>query len=94
MHGDKIGRTIGFPTANLNVDDERKLLPAAGVYAVKVFLLGKEYTGISTFTPGSEIPQLPAKNHPQQADTANNNLFFISLFVKLNPYCLLRVYMP
>lgn len=46
VHGDKIGRTIGFPTANLNVDDERKLLPAAGVYAVKVFLQGKEYTGM------------------------------------------------
>lgn len=46
VHGDKIGRTIGFPTANLRVDDERKLLPAAGVYAVKVTLQGKEYIGM------------------------------------------------
>lgn len=46
VHGDKIGRTIGFPTANLNVDDERKLLPAAGVYAVKVSSQGKEYEGM------------------------------------------------
>lgn len=46
VHGDKIGRTIGFPTANLNVDDERKLLPAAGVYAVKVSLQDKEYGGM------------------------------------------------
>ncbi len=46
VHGDKIGRTIGFPTANLKVDDERKLLPAAGVYAVKVSSQGKEYEGM------------------------------------------------
>lgn len=32
--GNKIGRTLGFPTANLLVDHERKLLPAMGVYAV------------------------------------------------------------
>ena len=46
VHGDKIGRTIGFPTANLKGDDERKLLPAAGVYAVKVSSQGKEYEGM------------------------------------------------
>lgn len=37
-HGDKRGRTIGFPTANLNPDDPAKLLPADGVYAVRVSL--------------------------------------------------------
>lgn len=46
VHGDKIGRDIGFPTANLSVDDERKLLPAVGVYAVKVAREGKEYRGM------------------------------------------------
>lgn len=46
VHGDKIGRAIGFPTANLQVDDERKLLPAAGVYAVKIALRDKEYAGM------------------------------------------------
>lgn len=34
--GDKIGRTIGFPTANVRLEGERKQLPAAGVYAVRV----------------------------------------------------------
>ena len=37
-HGDKRGRTIGFPTANLKPDDPAKLLPADGVYAVRVSL--------------------------------------------------------
>lgn len=38
--GDGRGRTLGFPTANLAVQPE-KLIPATGVYAVKVFLKGQ-----------------------------------------------------
>ena len=34
MHGRKLGRTIGYPTANLVVDEPLKLVPARGVYAV------------------------------------------------------------
>ncbi|MEO6453291.1 MAG: bifunctional riboflavin kinase/FAD synthetase [Ginsengibacter sp.] len=34
--GDKIGRTIGYPTANLKLTDENKLIPCDGVYAVEV----------------------------------------------------------
>lgn len=36
IDGKKIGRTIGFPTANLTVENEHKLIPANGVYAVNV----------------------------------------------------------
>lgn len=36
IHGDKRGRTIGFPTANLSLTDLRKVVPKNGVYAVKV----------------------------------------------------------
>jgi len=34
VEGNKIGRTIGYPTANLLVADENKLIPGNGVYAV------------------------------------------------------------
>jgi len=37
--GDKRGRTIGFPTANLNLA-ERRQLPAGGVYVARVTVLG------------------------------------------------------
>lgn len=33
VHGDGIGQKIGFPTANLELDDKSKMLPADGVYA-------------------------------------------------------------
>ncbi len=36
VHGDKRGRQIGFPTANLEIADREKLIPSNGVYAVKL----------------------------------------------------------
>lgn len=36
VKGRQLGRTIGFPTANMQVDDANKLIPANGVYAVEV----------------------------------------------------------
>lgn len=46
VSGYKVGRTIGFPTANIEVDSPYKLLPKVGVYAVWVELLGKLYKGM------------------------------------------------
>ncbi|RGN42112.1 MULTISPECIES: bifunctional riboflavin kinase/FAD synthetase [unclassified Bacteroides] len=46
VDGYKVGRTIGFPTANLKVEDQDKLVPADGVYAVKVTVTGQEYMGM------------------------------------------------
>lgn len=44
--GYQVGRKIGFPTANLSVDDPDKLVPADGVYAVWVNFDGKTYMGM------------------------------------------------
>lgn len=46
ISGDKIGRTLGFPTANIAVLDETKLIPAHGVYAVKVLVNSMVYGGM------------------------------------------------
>jgi riboflavin kinase / FMN adenylyltransferase len=35
IEGNKLGRTIGYPTANLKIQDEEKLIPGNGVYAVE-----------------------------------------------------------
>ena len=36
VRGNQLGRTIGYPTANLHINDEEKLIPSNGVYAVKI----------------------------------------------------------
>lgn len=46
VKGHQIGRTIGFPTANIAIDDPNKILPNSGVYAVWVDLKGKRYKGM------------------------------------------------
>jgi riboflavin kinase / FMN adenylyltransferase len=40
IHGDKLGRTLGYPTANLEYTDEEKIRLAHGVYAVQVSVQG------------------------------------------------------
>lgn len=42
VHGNKIGRTIGFPTANLKVEDVEKITPGNGIYAVYAIPEGEE----------------------------------------------------
>ena len=44
--GNRIGRTIGFPTANMQLYEPLKLVPANGVYAVWADVLGKRYKGV------------------------------------------------
>lgn len=44
--GDRRGRALGFPTANLAVDDPLKLLPADGVYAVRAGVSGRSHRGM------------------------------------------------
>src|SRR6478736_7073749 len=36
IKGDKLGRVLGFPTANIDIDAHHKLIPAEGIYAVTV----------------------------------------------------------
>jgi riboflavin kinase/FMN adenylyltransferase len=43
VHGDKIGRTLGYPTANLKSTDEEKIVLGDGIYAVYVGVDGTRY---------------------------------------------------
>lgn len=45
IRGDQIGRKIGFPTANIFVDESYKLIPSDGIYAVEVEILKGESQG-------------------------------------------------
>jgi riboflavin kinase/FMN adenylyltransferase len=46
VEGDKRGRTIGFPTANVEPDEPLKLLPGNGVYAVSLVVDDRWYAGV------------------------------------------------
>lgn len=53
--GKRLGRTIGYPTANLRLREPLKCVPGAGVYLSKVFLQGKVYMGMSNVDAASLI---------------------------------------
>jgi riboflavin kinase / FMN adenylyltransferase len=46
VHGDKIGRTLGYPTANLKSNEEEKIALGDGIYAVYVFVEDIKYKGM------------------------------------------------
>lgn len=47
ISGNRIGKTIGYPTANLQLNDSKKLVPPFGVYAVNVLYNNKMYSGMT-----------------------------------------------
>ncbi|CDS99848.1 MULTISPECIES: bifunctional riboflavin kinase/FAD synthetase [Sphingobacterium] len=55
IRGDQIGRTIGFPTANLQVHEQHKLIPAYGIYAVEVHI----FDHLQNITTGEYIETEP-----------------------------------
>lgn len=46
VKGRQLGRTIGYPTANVHVSESYKLIPADGVYAVRVKVRSQIYKGV------------------------------------------------
>lgn len=46
IHGEKKGRELGYPTANISVESRYKLIPAIGIYAVKVQVAAAIYNAM------------------------------------------------
>lgn len=65
IKGDKIGRTIGFPTANIFVEETYKLIPGDGIYAVTVEM-GKMH-GAERMEHGSAMPYAPSSTYKGMA---------------------------
>ena len=66
--GNKLGRTMGFPTANMELYEPLKIVPANGVYAVEVEVLGQRHGGICNI---GTRPTVDAGN----ARTIETNIF-------------------
>lgn len=46
IDGQKNGKKLGFPTANIEISEDFKLIPKQGVYAVEILLNNRQYTGM------------------------------------------------
>ncbi|MGI4805452.1 MAG: bifunctional riboflavin kinase/FAD synthetase [Janthinobacterium lividum] len=66
IRGDQIGRTLGYPTANLFIEENYKLIPADGIYAVTV---------ASSKLPVASSDQSPISTQNLQTATDNTQLF-------------------
>lgn len=58
VRGEGVGRRLGFPTANLQLDHEDKLLPREGIYAVRAELHGRRLDGVLHLGPRPTFPGL------------------------------------
>ncbi len=47
VHGDQVGRQLGYPTANIVIEEQYKLIPHDGIFAVKVQVAEGEYNGMA-----------------------------------------------
>lgn len=69
VEGIKLGRKLGYPTANIELDEPKKLLPRNGVYAVMVNVNDREYKGMLS------IGTRPTLNLPEHEKAIEVNLF-------------------
>lgn len=63
VHGDKLGRQLGYPTANLKVNDDEKITPGNGIYAVYAALVNSERSMVNAVfpTPDSRLRTLNSR---------------------------------
>ena len=71
VSGNKIGRGIGFPTANMELYEPLKLLPADGVYAVEADVSGRTYYGMTNIGTRPTVSALSKR-------TVETNIFGFS----------------
>ena len=65
VNGDGRGRKLGYPTANIKLEDEDKALPMLGIYAVFIFIDGLKFNGLLSvgkrptfYNDGKIIPEV------------------------------------
>lgn len=65
VKGNQIGRTINYPTANIEIESSHKIIPKDGVYAVKVHLDKKVHKGMMNigFKPSLKIAKHTIEVH-------------------------------
>lgn len=73
VKGERLGNKIGFPTANLALNDNHKILPSDGVYAVEVEFMSKSGLKLKGMTNIGHRPTVAGQNR-----TIETNIFDFS----------------
>ena len=76
VEGNRLGRTIGFPTANMQLYEPLKLIPANGVYLAKVEALGRTYCGMTNVGTRPTVTGVSATDaNSDRLRTIETNIF-------------------
>jgi len=79
--GNQIGKKIGFPTANIEIDDKHKLIPANGVYAVYINIESIIYKGMANIGTRPTL-NLKEKSFEVHIFNFDNEIYNKSITVK------------
>ncbi len=80
IHGREMGKTLGYPTANIQVSDPIKLIPADGVYAVFVWVQNKKYGGMLNI---GNNPTIPGKGRSIEVNIFNFSLSIYNQSIRI-----------
>lgn len=84
IFGNQIGRTLGFPTANIEINESQKLMPRNGVYVVEVIHKGTEYNGMLNIGVRPTIRESKPWRVPEvNIFNFNKNIYGETITVKL-----------
>lgn len=79
VKGKQLGRTLGYPTANLKIEDADKMIPAIGIYLVGVKIDGEEFHGMLSIgknptTDTDELVKIEVNIFDLDKDLYNKNI--------------------
>jgi riboflavin kinase/FMN adenylyltransferase len=87
IKGDKIGRTIGFPTANIFIEQPYKLIPSDGIYAVTVDMEDQSYQAMAYI---GQRPTINGMTRNIEVNIFNFDREIYGQYIKMNFHEFLR----
>ncbi|MBL7820374.1 MAG: bifunctional riboflavin kinase/FAD synthetase [Saprospiraceae bacterium] len=81
--GDKLGRKIGYPTANLEFTDQSKLIPPDGIYAVKILVDGLLFNGMLYIGKSETLKESSTQSVEVHLFDFNKEIYGTTVLVKI-----------
>ncbi len=82
VSGNMLGRTMGFPTANMQLYEPLKMVPADGVYAVNVDVLGQRHGGICNIGTRPTVSDSSARTIETNIFDFNENIYGLDIRIE------------